>query len=62
MRYDTACLLSAVLKGVKAKGHKVRGIGDAYHPKNPAFLAQFVIVKGVCGGHVFVQQAGAPNP
>ena len=50
---DAARLLPAVLQRVQAKRHEVRGIGDADHAEDPAFLLQLVVIEGVRaeGGH-----------
>jgi len=42
---DAACLLSAVLQRMQAKGDKVRSRRDTDDAENPAFFFQFVVVK-----------------
>ena len=48
--------LSAVLQGMKAKGHEIRGICHADDAEYAAFLVEFVIVEGMGGGHLFGQE------
>jgi hypothetical protein len=44
---DPARLLPAMLQCVQAKGHELRGICDASDAKDPAFLLEFIVVKGM---------------
>ena len=61
MRDNTTRLLSAMLQGVQAKGHKICGIGNADHAENAAFLPQFVIIKGMGGGHLGGQEGSSES-
>lgn len=56
MTDNSAGLLSPVLQGVQAKGHEIRGIGQADDTEYAAFLVKFVIVEGMGGGHLFGQE------
>ena len=56
---DAARLLPAMLQGVQAEGHEIRRIGHADDAEDAALLSQFVVVEGVCGGHL-IGQGAAP--